>query len=74
MRRINTVLYVWIIFLFCMQFNAPVFAQSNSVLEIHSKHFFYGQPTGTPETNDLIIRDIYALSSNDETKKEHFNN
>lgn len=36
--------------------------------EIHSKHFFYGYPFGTPETNDLIIRDIYALSNNDDTK------
>lgn len=36
--------------------------------EIHCKHFFYGYPTGTPDTNDMIIRDIYALSSNDETK------
>jgi len=32
--------------------------------EVHCKHFFYGYPTGTPTTNDLIIRDIYALSSN----------
>lgn len=36
--------------------------------EIHCKHFFYGYPTGTPTTNDLIIRDGYALSSNDGTK------
>lgn len=36
--------------------------------EIHCKHFFYGYPYGTPETNDLIIRDPYALSSNDDTK------
>ncbi|MEE9214035.1 MAG: DNA/RNA non-specific endonuclease [Thermodesulfobacteriota bacterium] len=36
--------------------------------EIHCKHFIYGYPTGTQSTNDLIIRDIYALSSNDETK------
>lgn len=36
--------------------------------EIHCKHFFYGYPKGTPSTNDLIIRDIYALSSNDSTK------
>lgn len=33
-----------------------------------NKHFIYGQPTGTPSTNNLIIREIYALSSNDETK------
>lgn len=36
--------------------------------EIHSKHFFYGCPAGESPDNDLIIRDIYALSSNDETK------
>ncbi|MGK7392742.1 MAG: DNA/RNA non-specific endonuclease [Candidatus Cyclobacteriaceae bacterium M2_1C_046] len=36
--------------------------------EIHSKHWIGGYPYGTPETNDLIIRDIYALSNNDETK------
>lgn len=36
--------------------------------EIHCKHFIYGYPLGGPESNDLIIRDLYALSSNDETK------
>lgn len=36
--------------------------------EIHCKHFFHGYPLGTPSSNDLIIRDIYALSSNDRTK------
>lgn len=36
--------------------------------EIHCKHFFYGCPMGAHATNDLIIRDIYALSSNDQTK------
>ena len=30
--------------------------------------FFYGYPKGTPKTNDMIIRDNYALSSNDATK------
>lgn len=36
--------------------------------EIHLVHCLQGCPTGTPETNDLIIRQIYALSSNDDTK------
>ncbi len=36
--------------------------------EIHSKHFFHGIPQGSPATNDLIMRDIYAMSSNDDTK------
>ncbi|MCD4652564.1 DNA/RNA non-specific endonuclease [bacterium] len=31
-------------------------------------HFFFGCPKGTPESNDLVIRSIYALSSNDNTK------
>ncbi len=37
-------------------------------LEIHCKHFIYGYPKGAPVYSDLIIRDIYALSSNDSTK------
>jgi endonuclease G, mitochondrial len=36
--------------------------------EIHCKHFIYGYPTGSPATNDLVIRDLYVLSSNDTTK------
>ena len=36
--------------------------------EIHSKHWIFGYPLGVPESSDLIIRDIYALSSNDTTK------
>ena len=36
--------------------------------EIHSEHFLFGYPTGMPASNDLIIRDLYALSSNDQTK------
>ena len=33
-----------------------------------NKHYPYGMPVGTPSSNDLIVREIYALSSNDETK------
>ena len=36
--------------------------------EIHSKHWIFGYPLGAPESSDLVIRDIYALSSNDTTK------
>lgn len=36
--------------------------------EIHSSLCLYGCPSGSPKTNDLIIRDIYVLSSNDKTK------
>jgi endonuclease G len=35
---------------------------------VQSKHWVYGMPQGTPSSNVLIIRDIYALSSNDKTK------
>ena len=41
----------------------PVVAQ-----EIHSSHCLYGCPSGAPASNDLIIREIYILSSNDLTK------
>lgn len=43
---------------------APLAAQQ----EIHSKHFILGYPTGAPTSNDLIIRDVYALSHNDTRK------
>ena len=43
-------------------------AAQDNLGEFHSKHFLYGHPTGAPATNDLIIRDSYALSNND-TKK-----
>ncbi len=36
--------------------------------EIFCKHFLYGYPLGSPPSNDLIIRDLYALSNNDTTK------
>ena len=36
--------------------------------EIHVVHCLAGCPTGTPETNDLVVREIYALSNNQETK------
>ncbi len=45
-------------------FQSIVYAEG----EIHSKHFVFGMPKSSPSTNDIIIRDIYALSSNDKTK------
>lgn len=36
--------------------------------EVHSIHCWSGCPRGTPESNDLIFRHAYSLSSNDETK------
>lgn len=39
-----------------------------SAQEIHADLCMYGCPSGSPLTNDIIIRDIYILSSNDSTK------
>ena len=48
--------------------SAPAQAQAYGP-EIHIVHCYRGAcPTGAPLSNDLIIREIYALSSNDETK------
>jgi endonuclease G len=47
---------------------AVLFAAPSSAQEIHSALCLYGCPYGSPQTNDLIIRDIYILSSNDDTK------
>jgi len=37
-------------------------------MEIHSNHWVFGYPLGMPATNDLVIRNSYALSNNDTTK------
>ena len=36
--------------------------------EPHADLCMYGCPSGSPVTNDIIICDIYILSSNDSTK------
>jgi len=56
--------YVFTVFL--SLFTLVSFGQSRP--EIHCKHFLYGYPFGAPSTNDLVIRDLYVLSNNDDTK------
>ena len=53
---------------FLLLSSLPSFATEFPKLEIHSDHWIGGYPLGMPESNDLIIRRIYALSNNDETK------
>ncbi len=36
--------------------------------EIQCEHALFRCPAGTPETIDLVIREFFTLSSNDETK------
>ncbi len=53
--------------LFSLLITSQLVAQTHRP-EIHCKHWIGGYPYGTPATNDLIIRDIYALSNNDDRK------
>jgi endonuclease G, mitochondrial len=53
---------------FLLLSSLPSFATNFPKLEIHSDHWIGGYPLGMPESNDLIIRRIYALSNNDKTK------
>ena len=55
-----------IITLFLVAFSNLACSQSRP--EIHCKHFFYGYPYGAPASNDLVMRDLYVLSNNDDTK------
>lgn len=36
--------------------------------EVHTFHCLHGCPVGSPRTNDLVVREIYTLSSNDQTR------
>ena len=56
------------LFVLALILTFPPGTQAADYPEIHCKHFIYGYPTGAPCSNDLIVRNIYALSSNDETK------
>ena len=58
----------FLILLFLILFPQHSTATDFPKLEIHSDHWIGGYPLGMPESNDLIIRRIYALSNNDETK------
>jgi endonuclease G len=44
---------------------APLLADD---AEVHTYHCLHGCPIGASETNDLVVREIYTLSSNDLTK------
>lgn len=57
----------FIIGLFAILFTFVSFGNSQYT-EVHCKHFIFGIPRGAPPSSDLIIRDCYVLSSNDDTK------
>jgi endonuclease G len=50
--------------LFAFAFTANIFAGG---LEIHSHHCLFGCPVGNTDQNDLIIREIYILSNDDDS-------
>lgn len=64
----KTINFLYLLLLIIVIIVIYVIAPTSEYPEIHCKHFFYGYPAGAPSTNDMIIRDAYALSSNDETK------
>ena len=47
-------------------FAAP--AEAGSTAELHTFHCLHGCPLGAPAIDDIVVREIYTLSSNDLTK------
>ena len=47
---------------------AAVPALAHDQGELHSFHCLHGCPLGTPATDDIVVREIYTLASNDITK------
>ena len=41
---------------------------SHDLGELHSFHCLHGCPIGTPDIDDIVVREIYTLASNDLTK------
>lgn len=49
-----------------LSFNVPAALAQDA--EVHTFHCLHSCPAGAPATNDLVVREIYTLSSNDDTK------
>jgi endonuclease G, mitochondrial len=45
-----------------------ILAENVAAQDLHIAHCLHGCPTGTPESNDLVVREVYALSNNSKTK------
>lgn len=54
--------------LFLIVFLLAGLPHSGRALEIHSFHCLYGCPKGATEARDLVVRQIYLLSANNETR------
>jgi endonuclease G, mitochondrial len=46
----------------------PAAASAQAQAELHTFHCLHGCPVGASEVNDVVVREIYTLSSNDITK------
>jgi endonuclease G len=46
----------------------PTTASAQAQAELHTFHCLHGCPAGASEVNDVVVREIYTLSSNDITK------
>lgn len=46
----------------------PVAALAHDPAELHTFHCLHGCPAGSPGTDDIVVREIYTLASNDITK------
>jgi endonuclease G len=57
---------VFTLILILASWTLPAFAQDRA--ELHTFHCLNGCPTGASATNDVIVREIYTLSSNDRRK------
>ena len=47
---------------------ASVLVCASAGAELHADHCLHGCPAGSPASNDVVVRSIYVLSSNDATK------
>lgn len=43
-------------------------SKAHDVAELHTFHCLHGCPAGSPNTDDIVVREIYTLASNDITK------
>jgi len=68
MKRNRIFSFVLVLCLFALPLSLALAQPGAAPARIYCKHFIFGYPLGAPASNPMVIRDLYALSLNGQTK------
>jgi len=68
MKRNRIFSFVLVLCLLALPLSLALAQPGAGLARIYCKHFIFGYPLGAPASNPMVIRDLYALSLNGQTK------